>query len=303
MRLPRSAAVRSSRSGVLDATTRIAAAAVALASLAACGARSGLFYPADGARGDARADRPRRDRLLLDDLPPLQLPDLKLPATAAAIYAHTSSELYKLDPDTLALAKIGNFGWPSGSGSDSMTDLAVSRAGVMIGISFTKVYAVNPQTAACTALAPLPESFNALSFAPIAAGGELLLAGAGSGKLYTLNPLTGGAKLVGAYGGGYQSSGDIVSVKGFGTVATVTAPGGGPDWLVKIDPSTGVASPIGAVGHTSIWGLGYWKNKLYGFTATGKVLAIDVASGAATVLHSTSAAWWGAGVTTNAPTN
>jgi hypothetical protein len=101
----------------------------------------------------------------------------------------------------------------------------------------------------------------------------------------------------------HQSSGDIVSVKGYGTVATANVDGSGSDWLVKIDPQTGAATAFGSIGVFGVWGLGYWKNKLYGFASSGQVVAIDVASGAATVLHSTAEAWWGAGVTTNAPTS
>jgi len=278
-----------------------------------CGARSGLLSASDGEADASRRDASRldlarvRDGRLRDaprsrDAPPTLLPDLKLPPTGALIYAHTETELYTLDPTTLALAKIGKFGWPASVGSDSMTDLAVSRSGVMLGISFSRVYAVNPLTAACTALASLPESFNALSFTPVAEGGELLLAGAAAGVLYVLDPLTGAAAPVGSYGGGLGSSGDIVSVKGFGTVATVTM-SQGSDLLATIDPKTGAATVIGTIGYPGVYGLGYWKDTLYGFASSGMVFAIDVKTGAGTLLHATSASFWGAGVTTNAPTS
>src|SRR5262245_1816153 len=82
------------------------------------------------------------------------------------VYAHTSSTLYKVDPDTLQVTPIGAFQWPNG-GSDQMTDLAIDKTGRMIGISFGAVYLVDATTAAATLLSTgLTGDFNGLSFVP-----------------------------------------------------------------------------------------------------------------------------------------
>src|SRR5262245_46301438 len=81
-----------------------------------------------------------------------------------AVYAHSASTLYKVDPDTLAVTEIGPFVWPSGS--DSMTDIALDRDGDMIGVSFTKVYSVDKTNAHTTFLSNLSRQFNGLSFIP-----------------------------------------------------------------------------------------------------------------------------------------
>jgi hypothetical protein len=89
------------------------------------------------------------------------------------VYAHTASTLFKVDPDTLAITMIGNFGWPSSVGSDQMTDIAIDKTGQMIGVSFSRVYRVDPTTAHATLLsASLGDSFNGLSFVPAAQVGQ-----------------------------------------------------------------------------------------------------------------------------------
>src|SRR5215210_7033671 len=82
------------------------------------------------------------------------------------VYAHTSSQLYRVDPDTLGVTLVGNFTF-AGGGSDQITDLAIDKTGLMIGISFTSVYRIDPSNAACTRLSQdLTGTFNGLSFVP-----------------------------------------------------------------------------------------------------------------------------------------
>jgi hypothetical protein len=217
------------------------------------------------------------------------------------VYAHTASELYKIDPDSLAIRLVAPFSWPSLP--DEMTDIALDKAGKMIGISFNKVYSVDPKTATCTYLAPLSRSFNGLSFiAPASAEGkEYLMATALDGSVFRIDPNTGLSTTVGNLGVGFGSSGDLVSIKGFGTVATVKEIGKVTDWLARVDPVTGKATLIGDTRFSKVWGLGFWKNKVYGFAESGQFILIDVKSGAGQLVPGPERAWWGAGVTTVAP--
>jgi hypothetical protein len=219
-----------------------------------------------------------------------------------AVYAHSSTQLFKIDPDTLDVTLVAAFDWPSGS--DEMTDIALDKDANMVGISFDTVYAVNKETAACTRLASLDRSFNGLSFVPadeVGTGVETLVGAAQDGSVYRIDKTTGASSRIGNYGGGMSSSGDIVSVTGFGTVATVKRGLGLTDWLVRLDANTGVATVIGDTGVTDIWGLGFWKNKVYGFTDANEFVLIDIHTGAAEMVKTGSVAWWGAGVTTSAP--
>jgi hypothetical protein len=222
---------------------------------------------------------------------------------AAGVFANSASALYRVDPDTLKVSLIGQFGWPSGT--DSMTDIALDKTGKMIGVSFNKVYAVSTKDAKCTALASLDVNFNGLSFVPAQAvdgtDGEELVGSTIDGSFYRINPQTGAATRIGAYGLGVGSSGDVVSVTGFGTVATVTKFGDPFDWLARIDPQTGVATLIGSTGVMGIWGLGFWKNKIFGFTMDNKFVLINPNTGASQMVQAGQVSWWGAGVSTSAP--
>ena len=219
-----------------------------------------------------------------------------------AVYAHSSSQLFKIDPDTLDVTLVAAFDWPSGS--DEMTDIALDKDANMVGISYGTVYAVNKDTAACTRLASLDRSFNGLSFVPadeVGTGVETLVGAALDGSVWRIDKTTGASTLIGNYSGGMTSSGDIVSVTSFGTVATVKSGLGGTDKLVRVNANTGVATLIGDTGVTDIWGLGFWKDKVYGFTDYKEFVLIDIHTGVAELVKTGTVEWWGAGVTTSAP--
>jgi hypothetical protein len=222
------------------------------------------------------------------------------------VYAQTASTLYRVDPDTLAITKVGDFGWPSSVGTDQMTDIAIDKNGQMIGVSFSRVYRVDPANAQTTLLSSnLGGSFNGLSFVPatmLGMTGDDVLVGTenSDGKVFKIDPMTGAATQVGDMGGGYASSGDLVAVEGFGTVQTVT--GASSDVLAKLASNTFTATAIGSgTGFGMIWGVAFWKNQTDGVTETGDFILIDPVSGSANRVTSTGQAWWGAAVTTLAP--
>ncbi len=221
------------------------------------------------------------------------------------VYAHTDSTLYRVDPDSLAITQVGNFVWPATVIYDQMTDIAIDKNGVMLGVSFDKVYKIDPSTAVTTLLSSnLGGMFNGLSFVPatmLGQTGDDVLVGTRNtdGAVFRVDPMTGVTTQVGNMGA-YMSSGDLVAVAGFGTVQTVM--GTGNDRLATLAPQTFAATPIGTdTGYTMIWGLAYWKGKVYGFTNGGQFILIDPTTGAATVVASNGPAWWGAAVTTLAP--
>jgi len=225
------------------------------------------------------------------------------PPENAAVYAHSATELYRVDPDTLQVSFVAAFVWPMGA--DQMTDIAIDKDGRMIGISFDKVYSVDETTAICTYLAALGSQFNGLSFIPAQdidpTGDEILVGAALDGSFIELNPNTGATTPIGNYGGGLTSSGDIVSVSGFGTVATVKQGGLGNDLLARVDPSTGIATVIGNTGIANIWGVGFWGNQVFGFSSDNSFVLIDPTTGTSMNVETSAVSWWGAAVTTSAP--
>lgn len=228
--------------------------------------------------------------------------------TSAAVFAHSATDLYRIDPDTLAVQMVDAFTFDGTA--EHLTDIALDRAGNMVGISLDNVYAIDPETAQTTFLAPLADGFTSLSFVPTdpqnVNSPERLIAATFDGQVFEINPDTGESTLIGDYGDdrgdAIGSSGDIVSVHGFGTVATVDIEGSDTDYLAWIDPVTFEATPIGDTGRDKIFGLGFWKGVIYGFTDTGEFLSIDPSNGVTSMIEAGPIAWWGSGVTTTAPT-
>lgn len=225
----------------------------------------------------------------------------------AAVFAHTSDQLFRVDPDTFDVTLVGTFG--GDASGDSITDIAIDGGGQMVGISYTRVYRIDAQTAVATRAGngTLPQMFNGLSFVPSleafgTPGPDILIGSRNSdGKIFRVDPATGGATEIGDMGGGYVSSGDIVAVSGFGIVATVGA-SVGPDTLVRLAPTTFAATPIGSsTGWDNLWGIGFWKGKVFGFAESGPFVTVDTATGAGTLVDDSGQAWWGAAVTTAAP--
>ena len=220
------------------------------------------------------------------------------------VYAHTASTLYKVDPDTLAITRIADFVWSNGS--DSMTDIAIDKTGDMLGVSGNSVYRVDVTTAHATRLSTgLTGQFNGLSFVPAAMlnqTGDDILVGTRSadGLVFKINPMTGQTTQIGNMGGGLSSSGDLVAVTNFGTVQT--ANGTSNDRLVRLAPQTFTGSVVGTdIGYSNIFGIAFWKNKIFGFTSAGQFVTIDPNTGVGTLIQSNGPAWWGAAVTTSAP--
>lgn len=220
------------------------------------------------------------------------------------VYAHTADALYRVDPETLAVTVVGDFGFASGS--DQITDIAIDKTGQMIGISFTAVYRIDPATAVATRLATgLSGMFNGLSFVPAdqlgQTGDDVLVATRNAnGAVFRIDPMTGGTTQIGNMGN-FSSSGDLVSVAGFGTLQTADN-GVSPDRLVRLAPQTFAATEIGtSIGYGDIWGVAYWKDKIFGFTEAGQFITIDPLTGVGTLVQGNGPAWWGAAVTTLAP--
>ena len=220
------------------------------------------------------------------------------------VYAHTMSTLYRVDPDTLAISMVGNFNWPNGS--DMMTDIAIDKNGMMLGLSFTSVYRIDPATAKATLLSNgLTGTFNGLSFVPASqlgqTGDDVLVATRNAdGIVFRVDPASGQTTQIGNMGS-FVSSGDLVSIDGFGTVLTA-GNGLSNDQLVRLAPQTFAATPIGTdIGYANIWGLAFWKNRIFGFTNVGQFVLIDPTTGHGSVVQSNGPAWWGAAVTTSAP--
>jgi hypothetical protein len=243
------------------------------------------------------------------------------PPAPGNVYAHSADTLYLLEPISKVVTTVGVFDC-----TGSMVDIAVDRAGKMTGstgISFNgalggALLTVDPTNAHCTVLNRGPNLVTSLTYVP---EGTLLptaeaLVGYADDRYVRVDPATGTLTDIGllnnAASGGvmWVSSGDVVSIKDGGTYLTVKAatgnPGPGGDRIVEVDPKTGALKRIiGATGMVDVLGLGYWGGIAYGFTIAGKLIQIDLTTGAGTVIPIPDAtpelSFLGAGTTTVAP--
>lgn len=244
-------------------------------------------------------------------------PDL----SSVLIFAHSRDTLFSFSPFTNTVDSIGVFTLPGGAPAPFMNDLAVNADNAIYTVATDRdatpdaevLYLVDPVTAVATRVGELTvedgDTVFALTFlAPGELGaGETLVGATNEGVVYRIDPATAAATRVGQYPDGWRSSGDLVSVRGLGTFATIRRDGGTSDSLalVRFEPS-GIAFAVrGETGSTQLFGLGYWGSKLYGFSGTGQLVEIDRDFGTGTVIATPAMTgtdrFWGAGVTTRVP--
>jgi outer membrane protein assembly factor BamB len=119
--------------------------------------------------------------------------------------------------------------------------------------------------------------------------GRLVLS-AGS-TLFQVDPATGRTTRIGDFGSGASSSGDITGVPEGDLY--LASPG---DNLFRVNVTTGAATLVGAIGFAAVYGLVWWDGLIYGFTAGGQIVAIDMATGRGRVVATPGQPFWGAAV-------
>ncbi len=281
-----------------------------LTLLAACGRGSSDAPDAAGADAATSPDADTR-------------PDAD-PSEFSKVYAHTGKDLFRIDTSNLDVIPVGPFNTAAtcpNTPCPSITDIAVDKDGAMVGVSLNDIWSIDPETGAATQIVAFDGSGNlsSLSFVPLDPSDpdsdERLVTAGDSGDVYEVNPATGETTMIGNFGlsDGMQicSSGDFVSVRGLGTLATVTVgcpPFTALDFLATIDTTTWAATLIGtaSTGYDKIFGLGFWGGTIFGFVdstgpGSGMMVTIDPETGVATPSISDAHDWYGAGVTTNAP--
>lgn len=70
--------------------------------------------------------------------------------------------------------------------------------------------------------------------------------------------------------------------------------GAGNQTLVRIDVTTGAVMEVGCLDQPDIFGVGFARGTIYGFTGTGKVVQVNIKTAKTTVLSSPGYQFWGA---------
>lgn len=232
-------------------------------------------------------------------------PDTGGPTLIAEVWGHSRDTLYKLDPDSKAVNAIGTF-----SGCTSVIDIALDGESNLYGTTSGGLWKIDKATAKCTLIknGTYP---NSLSFVPkgtVDPAAEALV-GYDGGDYIRIDTTTGAVTKIGTIGGGFTSSGDIVSVKDGPTYLTVKGSGCTTnDCLVEVDPATGKAvKNWGSIGHPDVFGLAFWAGSVYGFNNDGELFEVTFSgsniSTKSIPIPSKPAglSFWGAGSTTSAP--
>lgn len=212
------------------------------------------------------------------------------------MFAHSAEMLFAIEPSTLSLTQVGSFGI-----ADAINDLAVTPTGELYGLTKTALFRVSSDSGAATLVTQVPgaESLVAMTFER----GGALLAADKAGTLSRIDIQSGQVTTIGSYGSGLGESGDLVAIKD-GTLYGVNDVGDGKrdnNDLTRIDPSTGKATIIGPIGFARVWGLGFWRGVIYGWTKGGEMLSIDPATGKGTLINRYPHEFWGAAVNPIAP--
>jgi len=162
-----------------------------------------------------------------------------------------------------------------------MSDIAAFN-GTLYGISGadSTLYSIDPSSGSGTAIGSgTGVALNALAFSP---SGTLYAAGGDS--LYTIDITTGMGTEIGSGSGAgaYTSSGDLEFDSGGNLY--LTSSGASGDQLFSIDPTTGQGTLIGNIGYSQVYGLAYFNGVMYGFTAGGSAITINLTTGAGTLV-------------------
>jgi VCBS repeat-containing protein len=161
------------------------------------------------------------------------------------------------------------------TGVGAMTDIALDSAGNLYGISFSKLYSIDPDTGEATLISTsrFGTSMNALEFGP---DGTLYAADT-SGKLYTVDVNDGSLTTIGQMD--YGSAGDLAFANGSLYLSTSNGK------IVEINPDTGTTIDVVATLPVSnAFGLvGDDGGQLYAFTSGGRVYQIDPETGTVSI--------------------
>jgi hypothetical protein len=195
------------------------------------------------------------------------------PATVYVITFSPNSILYRLDPRSHVEIRKGLTG-------AELTDVTF-RGKTLYAISFTDLYWLNTATGASHRIGSLGfTGANALVTQPKTG----TLYGADQfGDFFKVNPRTGRATLIGTFGGGLGSAGDLTFAHGH-LYAAVSKSGSAESYLATVNPRTGSAKIIGNTGFSNVWGLTTGSGALYGATYGGSFLAISATTGRGKVI-------------------
>lgn len=207
------------------------------------------------------------------------------------VYAHTSQELFRVDPFLRVATSV-----PTGR-LPGLFDFDVDpRSGTLYGITSNTLYRLDDATTAWVRVNDFAGVFGTANGLAINSAGEAFVTA--SNDVYRLDLTSGSATRIGSMGGGFNSSGDCVVDKS--DTLYMSSSHTSPDSLIRIEISgTSVtATNIGSIGFRNVYGLTAAWGRMYGFASGGEVIEIDQSTGRGTLLFDPGHIWYGAASST-----
>ncbi len=197
------------------------------------------------------------------------------PAAAPTLWADdTQGRLFTVNVGTGATHVVGTM--PA-----VMWDIAYDAKGNLYGVDgasgSSSLWKINPANASATRIGALGAQVNSLVFAT---NGTLYAAGS---SLYKVSTTSGKGTKVGTGLSGYSSAGDL-AFDASGNMFLSTSNNN----LVKVNPSTGTATKVGALGFNEVYGMAYGPNHvLYGLSnTTDQIFSVNTSTGKGAVTAS-----------------
>ncbi len=191
----------------------------------------------------------------------------------------SSGNLFTVDIATGAGTLIGNTGI-------AMTDIAFNATGNLYGITFSRLYSINPTTGGATLIGTVTNAGPSLNSLVFDSSGTLWAAS--SNNLIKINTSTAAGTVVAT--GSYHSAGDLAFDSGGNLLLTQDT-----GRLAKIDQTTGAITDIGGLEFNDFYGFGRDSaGDMYGVRSTNGIYSINTSTGQALFLRSISASGIGA---------
>ncbi len=225
------------------------------------------------------------------------------PNEGPVVYVQSPYALYSLSAADADLKLIGYFDVDA-----TITDIAVSFSGDIVGVSYDGLYEIDKNTGAARLINTLSfvdedgtGNFNTLVGLTYLPDGRLI-GGDRQGFLYDIDQQSGVLTQNQTLNDGYSTGGDLIAVSD-GTVYLFADAGplgneGTNNALLKIDLTTGDMTAVGSIGFDSVYGCAYLDGAVIAFTNNGDVIKVNRDTGEGILIrHHENIQFYGAGVT------